>query len=56
DGSTWMVSEDWKMNSGLVNDILFTKATTQQEMVSKLQKCFTNEPVFLKVVESIQGM
>jgi hypothetical protein len=53
DGSTWTVSEDWETNSGLINDILHMNANTNLDEFSSLRQRFTNEPVFLQVIESI---
>ncbi|KAG2754977.1 hypothetical protein P692DRAFT_201703156, partial [Suillus brevipes Sb2] len=53
DGSTWTVSEDWDTNSGLINDILFMNTNINIDDFSSLRQRFTNEPVFLQVIESI---
>ncbi|KAG2079476.1 uncharacterized protein F5147DRAFT_555253, partial [Suillus discolor] len=52
DRSTWTVSEDWETETGLINDILLT-STIDEQTVKSLLKCFTNEPIFLEVTESI---
>ncbi|KAG2057633.1 hypothetical protein BDR06DRAFT_839056, partial [Suillus hirtellus] len=52
DRSMWTVSEDWEVEKGLVNDILLT-STIDEHTVRSLMECFTNESVFLEVIESL---
>jgi len=50
DGSTWLVCEDWETSRGIVNN-LFRVYT--DEVISSLHERFTNEPLFLEVVQAI---
>ncbi|KAG2742829.1 hypothetical protein P692DRAFT_201724528, partial [Suillus brevipes Sb2] len=52
-GSEWTVSEDWEFNSGLVNDLLQISTNIDTFTVAQLQQCFSDEPVFLEVIESM---
>ena len=50
DGSEWTVSEHWVANIGLENDILHV---TTDDASSSLHEQFCNEPLFLRVINSI---
>ena len=49
-GSTWLVCEDWEASRGLVNDLF---GVHTDEVISSLCKRFTDEPLFLEVVQAI---
>ncbi|KAG2053252.1 hypothetical protein BDR06DRAFT_828599, partial [Suillus hirtellus] len=56
DGSEWTVSEDWEFNSGLVNNLLQISTNVDTSTASQLQQRFSNEPVFLEVIEAMLQM
>ncbi|THG96055.1 hypothetical protein EW026_g5699 [Hermanssonia centrifuga] len=51
DGSDWTVYEDWEHREGLVNDILRVEEASPG---SHLLRRFTEEPLFLEVINAIQ--
>ena len=51
DGSDWTVSEDWEASTGLVNDLF--NISIPEPTIRQLQKRFSNEPVFLDVVNAL---
>ena len=54
DGSEWSVSEDWESVHGLHHDIF--SVTSQETDFSDLRQRFADEPLFLEVVEALQGV
>jgi transposase InsO family protein len=53
DGSTWLICEDWEASRGIVNDLF---GIYPDEVVSSLCERFTDEPIFLEVVQAITKM
>ncbi|KAI9570671.1 hypothetical protein HD554DRAFT_2007779, partial [Boletus coccyginus] len=50
DGSTWLVCENWEASRGIVNDLF---GVYTNGVVSLLCDHFTDEPLFLEVVQAI---
>ena len=53
DGHEWTVSEDWEARTRLANDILIVQTTQLESTYSALRNRFTEEKVFLEVIDSI---
>jgi transposase InsO family protein len=53
DGSEWTVSEDWESTRGITHDIFGVSHETSD--YKELKRRFADEPVFLEVVEAIEG-
>jgi len=50
DGSTWLVCEDWETSRGIVNDLF---GVYTNEVISSLHERFTDDSLFLEVVQAI---
>ena len=50
DGSMWLVCEDWETARGIINDLF---GIYTDKVISLLYERFTDEPLFLEVVQAI---
>ena len=52
-GHEWTISKDWEAWTNLANDILVTNTASLEPTLITLRSCFTDEKVFIKVIDSM---